>query len=100
MAPTLATSSNYTTFPQAQTMAEFPKACHDMLRWDELLTDKEKETKYKVRKFAVSDTSLNMVCIYAFMLECWKVAVAQSNSIQSWGSELYINSHYSHYVIE
>jgi len=24
-----------------------------MLHWDELLTDKEKETKYKVRKFMV-----------------------------------------------
>ena len=35
-------------------MADFPKACHDMLHWDELLTDKEKQTKYKVRKFAVS----------------------------------------------
>jgi len=34
-------------------MAEFPPACHDMLHWDELLTDKEKETKYKVRKFMV-----------------------------------------------
>ena len=34
-------------------MADFPKACHDMLNWDELLTDKEKATKYKVRKFAV-----------------------------------------------
>ncbi len=54
MVPTLANSSSYPTFPQAQTMAEFPKACHDMLHWDELLTDKEKETKYKVRKFMVS----------------------------------------------
>lgn len=52
MAPTLA-SSSYHNFPQAQTMADFPKACHDMLNWDEMLTDKEKATKYKVRKFAV-----------------------------------------------
>lgn len=51
MAPTLATSGTSPTFPQAQTMASFPPACHDMLHWDELLTDKEKETKYKVRKF-------------------------------------------------
>lgn len=55
MAPTHATNSgNYPTFPQAQTMADFPQACHDMLHWDELLTDKEKQTKYKVRKFMVS----------------------------------------------
>lgn len=35
-------------------MADFPKACHDMLHWDELLTDKERQTKYKVRKFMAS----------------------------------------------
>ena len=46
-------SSSYHNFPQAQTMAEFPQACHDMLNWDEMLTDKEKATKYKVRKFMV-----------------------------------------------
>lgn len=65
MAPTLA-SSSYHNFPQAQTMADFPKACHDMLNWDELLTEKEKETKYKVRKFAVwlcpLHSSCNNVC--------------------------------------
>lgn len=38
-------------------MADFPAARHDMLHWDELLTDKEKQTKYKVRKFAVSHSS-------------------------------------------
>ena len=66
VAPTLATPSNYPTFPQAQTMAEFPSACHDMLHWDELLTDKEKETKYKVRKFMVRFSAalllLSVIC--------------------------------------
>ncbi len=72
VAPTLAASSNYPTFPQAQTMAEFPPACHDMLHWDELLTDKEKETKYKVRKFMVRPSAalLSLVCNVAY---CTKV---------------------------
>ncbi len=45
-------------------MAEFPPACHDMLHWDELLTDKEKETKYKVRKFMVRPSAALL------LLEC------------------------------
>ncbi len=45
-------------------MAEFPPACHDMLHWDELLSDKEKETKYKVRKFMVRSSAalLSLEC--------------------------------------
>ena len=54
--PVLA-SSSYHNFPQAQSMADFPTAGHDMLHWDELLTDKEKATKYKVRQFVVSSNT-------------------------------------------
>ena len=47
-------ASDYPTFPHAQTMAAFPEARHDWLQWDDLLSEQEKATKYKVRTFAVS----------------------------------------------
>ena len=46
--------SDYPTFPHAQTMAAFPEARHDWLQWDDLLSEHEKATKYRVRAFAVS----------------------------------------------
>ena len=82
MAPTLATSSNYPTFPQAQTMAEFPPACHDMLHWDELLTDKERETKYKVRKFMVRAAPSATLHCFACMPAFRHAYVASFTSLQ------------------
>jgi len=54
---TKAYAGGYHNFPHAQTMAEFPEAAHDWLSWDDLLTDKEKETKYRVRRFMESEVA-------------------------------------------
>lgn len=40
-------------FQQAQNMAAFPPAAHDLLFLDDLLTDEEKRTRYAVRAFMV-----------------------------------------------
>lgn len=65
-------------------MADFPKACHDMLHWDELLTDKEKQTKYKVRKFMVTH-SWEQTCI----------ALVLCGNLQAHGTQAmhYVNMH-------
>ncbi len=53
--PTLATSSGtpYDNFPQAQTMANFPPAVHDLFNFDQLLTEDEKDIRYRTRAFMV-----------------------------------------------
>lgn len=55
-APTAATSSSSTSypgFPDADTMAVFPPAVHDVFRLDDLLTPDERALRAKVRAFMV-----------------------------------------------
>ena len=55
MQPTNAAQDvEYDNFPQAQTMSHFPPAVHDLFDFDGLLTDEEKEIRYKTRAYMVS----------------------------------------------
>lgn len=54
MQPTRAVGDGITEqFQQAQNMAAFPQAAHDMLNLDDLLTAEERRTRYAVREFMV-----------------------------------------------
>lgn len=44
-------------FPQAQTMASFPRAAFDVFDLDEMLTPEERALRHSVRAFAVSTSS-------------------------------------------
>ena len=52
IAPTLATPG-YEGFQHAQTMASFPPAAHDVFRFDDLLTQEERDIRYRTRVFMV-----------------------------------------------
>ena len=52
IAPTLATPG-YEGFQHAQTMASFPPAAHDVFRFDDLLTQEERDIRYRTRAFMV-----------------------------------------------
>ena len=52
IAPTLATPG-YDGFQHAQTMASFPPAAHDVFRFDDLLTQDERDIRYRTRAFMV-----------------------------------------------
>lgn len=47
----------YVGFPQAQTMASFPRAAFDVFDLDDMLTPEERELRHRVRAFAVSSFS-------------------------------------------
>lgn len=49
---TLATPG-YEGFQYAQTMATFPPASHDVFRFDDLLTQEERDIRYRTRAFMV-----------------------------------------------
>ena len=51
---TRADSTEYDNFPQAQTMANFPPAVHDLLNFDQLLSQEERDVRDKVRAYMVS----------------------------------------------
>ena len=53
MRPTLATPG-YEGFQYAQTMSSFPPAAHDVFRFDELLSQEERDIRYRTRAFMVS----------------------------------------------
>lgn len=44
-------STPYDNFPQAQTMANFPPAVHDLFEFDQLLTEEERAIRYKTRAY-------------------------------------------------
>jgi hypothetical protein len=50
--PTLSTPG-YEGFQYAQTMASFPPAAHDVFRFDDLLTQEERDIRYRTRSFMV-----------------------------------------------
>ena len=50
--PTLSTPG-YEGFQYAQTMASFPPAAHDVFRFDDLLTQEERDIRYRTRTFMV-----------------------------------------------
>ncbi|CAL5230083.1 g13540 [Coccomyxa viridis] len=50
MRPTLATPG-YEGFQYAQTMSSFPPAAHDVFRFDELLSQEERDIRYRTRAF-------------------------------------------------
>ena len=52
ISPTLATPG-YEGFQHAQTMASFPPAAHDVFRFDDLLTQEERDIRYRTRAFMV-----------------------------------------------
>ena len=52
MQPTLATPG-YEGFQYAQTMSSFPPAAHDVFRFDELLSQEERDIRYRTRAFMV-----------------------------------------------
>ena len=43
VAPTKAEIPEYDNFPHAQTMASFPRAVHDLLGFDQLLNEQERD---------------------------------------------------------
>ena len=45
--------TEYDNFPHAQTMANFPPATHDLFDFDQLLTEQEKDVKYRTRSYMV-----------------------------------------------
>ena len=47
----------YPTFGEAQTMASFPMATHDVFALDDLLTPEERATRYRVRAFMESEVA-------------------------------------------
>ncbi len=59
--------AGYEGFTQAQTMSEFPPATHDVFALDELLTEEEKDIKYRTRAFMVLSSQLSVVLVMPFM---------------------------------
>lgn len=51
--------AGYEGFTEAQTMSAFPPATHDVFALDELLTEEEKEIKYRTRAFMVGGSLFN-----------------------------------------
>ena len=50
--------TEYDNFPQAQTMANFPPASHDLLSFDQLLSEEERDVKYRTRAYMVNKPSM------------------------------------------
>ena len=49
--------TEYDNFPYAQTMANFPPASHDLFNFDQLLSEEEKDVKYRTRAYMVGPSS-------------------------------------------
>ena len=72
MQPTLATPG-YEGFQYAQTMSSFPPAAHDVFRFDELLTQEERDIRYRTRAFMVC-LQLAPCCCHSCFDKCSALA--------------------------
>ena len=50
---TRAEAAEYDNFPHAQTMASFPPAVHDLLNFDQLLSEQERDVRDRTRAYMV-----------------------------------------------
>ena len=54
---TRAEAAEYDNFPHAQTMASFPPAVHDLLNFDQLLNEQERDVRDRTRAYMVGHLS-------------------------------------------
>lgn len=53
--------TEYENFPHAQTMASFPPAAHDLFDFDQLLSEEERDVKYRTRAFMVLSSAFDLL---------------------------------------